>query len=719
MNGKANGSNVRPIERSAEPAAGSVRIEWLDHAGLKCRDARYELGDVNGFFGENGAGKSTFLEALHLLARGEAPGVDATADGIMSLARGREITISAALRMPDGRLAQVSRSWKRDRENKVSQKITSTARPAGGNLAEMKSHLHGILGGMHEAWVTSEILEMSASKLRQRLLRILPKAELDVAKLVPGDCPDWAQPKLCDLNAYEWVDYALRMGSEQLSAAHESVRRLSARLDELGDAWSETESIEPLQKQLQELRRDLLDRKARADAESRVLRAENEVNAAREAVAAAGEGPALDLARASAVEASKALSGLSERVKAIAVARGKIQVPLTDRRAKLAKIKDAPIATEGDVEEARAELMRFTEEQATAKAAIERIDAELRRIGASALDTCPHCGGDLRGFVAEEKKKIEQEREIREGESDFLGTAVEEARALIERRKQGVLRSALEVEIDELESQLAGADLDMSGPDADLERARKADDEAQRALKAAETRDRARARLLGAEENLTKARTDLAAIAYVDDGVDKIEADIAAIEKKVEQLGAENERRKQHADATRDYEMAKETVEALKKWMETFKGIQAHVLATTKAWIEERLQDVMQMKVTLELGDVRGNEDCRFVVDGRSAETLSKGERWTFLAALVVVLAAPSDAAFKPLIIDELEHVSLEFREGFVRAVLDAVKSKRVSQAYLAGCPDTLPEVDGVTVFRLGRGQIERIGDSARSAARA
>jgi hypothetical protein len=185
--------------------------------------------------------------------------------------------------------------------------------------------------------------------------------------------------------------------------------------------------------------------------------------------------------------------------------------------------------------------------------------------------------------------------------------------------------------------------------------------------------------------------------------VDVVHEDIASQERLLVTVGAQAERAAQRevdqgqlADARRWLEGRAALVDAL---AEHERG----VLEVVRARLEEPLTAAVGAPVSIQLTDARGGPTCRIHVGGVDVASISTGERLRFVAALLVVLGRASPAPWRPVIIDGIEAVSREHREAFLARLVAAVEAGDVDQVVCAGCPDVVPEVEGVTVIRLER----------------
>jgi len=335
--------------------------------------------------------------------------------------------------------------------------------------------------------------------------------------------------------------------------------------------------------------------------------------------------------------------------------------------------------------------------------------SSLAEVTDPAIPSCPHCGVDLLEDYA--RLRVERSERVRflEADATVLELVFAETAAKAEALRRGVefadaidRHTTAEGKLSAVKARVEAEGLDLLS----LEDAAQADREAFRILNAAQERFRADREVEAAFKDLAEAR---AALPASNEAVDSaaVETRIRDLEKELARISVTNARRKELEAEQQGIEEFKKQEELRKLWLVRFTEIQTDLVDRARGWLERRLSEGLGgARVEVALSDARGNDDCRLTAGGVDAATLSDGERATFVASLVIALAQASEAAWKPLILDRFEHVSRKFREPFMRAVLDAVKSGRISQSILAGCPDSVPVVDGVDVVDMDAPEI-------------
>jgi hypothetical protein len=692
---------------------------------LKAADFDYELSAATIFIGENGAGKSAVLDALQLLAYGTPPartGLAQTSDGVMRLARGSELSVSAEVEY-DGRRFTVARSWKRGPKGDV-KKTVSTGQPAArGGLREAEVQLTGLLGGFVEAFRPGDMLGLSASKLRERLLSILPKdAGLALKDVVPHDCPPWAKPQF-DPAPAEWVKWALEQGRQALEAERTAVSAAERMLDAYSEGWRGAKPLKPLQDALASLRtlyadvaqRDLVGwQHDKACVEVAELDAKTGPNAPLLPLALLGRAVVVVVR---AAEVARLDRYVAERAQ-IEGARTPLVRDLEDLRAEHG---DVPLATKADLVGLTAEAADLAGEVEALRKEAFSLEAKQQALLSPLLPVCPHCGDSLaEAYLAASNAAYLQQAEVEEA-LDTTCDRLQRLRYRVTQVEAGIERARLEAVLRVYDETLANLDAEEAqtgGPaQSELDRAERESSEALERARAAdlarrkldEAQERAHQRALEWDEIDARIQDAASALNWgeADVTVERVADEIQRREAELARLGAENARAVQLDAAKDEVADGKAKIEAIKLWLDRFTIIEMDLAAQTRGYLEARLTQAFGEQVAVELEDARGNPACRITVGCVDVAVLSGGELVSFLAALIPVLAAASEATFRPLVIDEVEKVSADRREAFLARAVEAYFSGQVDQVLICGCPDTCPEVDGLRVISLGESEAE------------
>lgn len=671
----------------------SRRLVSLYTDGLKAHDRVLTLTPVTLLVGGNGAGKSEVLTALHLLARGRAPGVEATDDGVMRLASGNAVLVRGTF--ADG--AVMSRGWARDEEGKVRRSGTlcgpdgRSALPAGASLAQTLGAIGLALDGASDVWTPDALLTMPEARLRARLLALvggLPEPGPELRGLVPaGDASE--SPDAWRSRALTYLADRLakaRAASRQAQAAH--VAAVEAADDTLAMA-----SIASLQQSLATLRAELADAQALAD-----LR--------RQLAALPAKGPDVDVEglRAEVDAATKVLS---------AAIGAEDEDPATDDDwtrldAAARSLADARRDTDGtadeaDVDLAEADVALAQSADEGARAARDRVVAALAEGRArvallrqpSPVTHCPDCDCDLTAALATlaaaaEGAVADLELVAAEAEAQAAATGVRLrlAREALRRAEWGnacrVLLAEVWPVVERIERGRALARARRAAQ-AEHQAAVDALTDALRTMREAALAVDLRSRI----EAMPPAREP-----------DAIETEIRAVEGLLATAGAVAELK---ARAISTEGEAADAARAVEGWVDALTAVRAwevEALTATRAQLEAPLSASMGAPVAIELVDARGGEACRLTVGGVDVAGLSTGERTRFLGALLVVLAE-NTSGWRVVLLDGIETVSLEYRAELLAALVAAHRAGRVDQVLVAGCPDVVPEVEGVIVVRL------------------
>lgn len=693
-----------------------MRLTKISAKGLKAHDRDFNLdAPVTAIVGENAAGKSSLAEVVHLLVWGRCPGVDATPDGVMSLARGgKEISIRAEATLDDGRVERVTRQWAREKDGSVSQAITTKLGPKGGSLAQQKAYLSNLFGGLlpptkeSDAWDASEFLKLSPAKMRTRLLRLLPATELTTEKIVPAGCPHWAKPQHTDLTPDEWVQFAIAKAGEQIELARSTLASSKEKIaEDIGDAWNGSEPIEPLQAKLAAHRADYRNLRERDLAQRRVDTAKAELDKAK-AEAGADAMPIKD-AQAEQDRVSELVRTVRSTLKDANARIERLNYEHTGitRGLQSPQMKDVEACEQSEVDTAKKELDQFVEEKGKIDAIIEQLKGDLEGYDTPRVTECPHCGGNLAEVWASKRAEIETQLGDRMSELEMLEGVVREAKSLVAVRTDGLNKRRLSADLLRIESEIKTAQEEIdalpkdNGSSISAARLDEMERKARHQFDDAVAKSNATSAVARLEERLKLMESELDVVPEVKRTEQEIERDIKDVERQIAELGAKNERSKQYENAKADIESGERRIEELKGWLAKFQSLQTEIVKRTKGWIEERLSSVVAADVRVELFDARQKPDCRFTVDGIDIGTLNTGRLMTFMAALVVVIASTCDAQWKPIVLDGFERVSKANREAFLRSVLEAVEGGVLSQAIVLGCPDTMPTIDGINVIDL------------------
>lgn len=198
----------------------------------------YNLNDVTYFIGQNGAGKSTILQAIQLALLGYIPGYDKTNAGIMKHSSdGLELSVTATF---DGD-ASITRTWKKD---KSSVKSTVSAVPEGFDPMSLMGEIELPIFNF------GEFKDMTANKLKEWFISFLPKEEFEIdwreyltgelgsrAALLPEDyLEETLNYILEDLSTYQGVDLVKQINAhfkEEQSFQKATAERLQSTLNSM------------------------------------------------------------------------------------------------------------------------------------------------------------------------------------------------------------------------------------------------------------------------------------------------------------------------------------------------------------------------------------------------------------------------------------------------------------------------------------------------------
>ena len=276
-----------------------IKIEWVQHEGLKAHDARRLFTGADVARGVNGIGKTTILDTIRLVITGSTLGIKKTNQDVMSLARpgvDRIRLLLAGLRA-DGRQVVIERRWTRGKRGAVEESIRIDGAELGARDGE--AEIRALFPGLDEVWEPAAIFRETPAAMRARLLALVPPTAIKLEDVVPGDVPKWALPRHTDMGAVAWASFAIEQTDARINKAAADRREEEAVLRRLVDtteveASTDVDTTE-IEATLAALREELtgcsVSRVARAAAERTEAQALARLEAARRAVGAESQIP--------------------------------------------------------------------------------------------------------------------------------------------------------------------------------------------------------------------------------------------------------------------------------------------------------------------------------------------------------------------------------------------------------------------------------------------
>ena len=138
-----------------------MRIKSVHIQGMhNVEDKTYHLSNATYFYGENGAGKSTVLQAIQLALLGYIPGYNKTKEGIFRHANCSKMVVE--LTLDDD--TTIMRSWQRKGRDIVTESSVDDTSDLLGSIELPISNF-------------SEFTSMTANKLKDWFISFLPDAD--------------------------------------------------------------------------------------------------------------------------------------------------------------------------------------------------------------------------------------------------------------------------------------------------------------------------------------------------------------------------------------------------------------------------------------------------------------------------------------------------------------------------------------------------------------
>lgn len=700
-----------------------MRLTKLSTTGLKAHNHALTLSDVTLLVGANGSGKSEAVQAISLLATGEAPGVGKTNDAIMRLARdGGEVGAALEVRGTFDDRTRAARRWERvavTKKGEVTNKVTESATLAGPGQPPSEDAGPAIrlrFGAWSESWRPDDLLGLSADKLRRRLIVLLG----GIGGAIPAELTAQV-PQHDDEDEEEWLTRARGVLADRTTLARAEVRRIESLVASHG--FEPASDKAPVQARLATLRAEVGDAQVLADLRRELADAEALAHATpTEGLALADAQAARDAAEATLTRVRTAWDSYDSRRRAaeslLTEASRRVAAVAAEVRS-LQRKGAAELVDLADLADAEDALARVEADDAAAlstrRAAVGRLDAARARVtvlaAGSPIALCPACHADLGAALAEARAVADQY--ARDAETACLeaeqaattsGARVREARAALERARLGSLaREAMasgwvavmaeawdRFDLDEI---LPPAESLTAAESAVLEtRAAVANAEGRRWL---EEQARAAAGQVAALRSRINTIPPTRAIAEVEDEIRRAEAELVAIGAQLERRAQVEDERGQLVDAGRILTEAQERETRLAAY-------ERSILDGVRDRLEAPLSEAVGAPVTIELTNARGDPTCRIHRGGVDVASISTGERLRFVAALLVVLGRTSQAAWRPVILDGLESIDEDNLGPFLAQMVAAQREGAIHQFLGAGCMARVPNVEGVTVIRLG-----------------
>lgn len=147
-----------------------MKIKYISFTGMHNRDGNYPINDVTYFYGKNGAGKTTILEAIQLALLGYVPSTGKTKQSVIQHARKNNISVRCVLD-DNGTDVTVSRTFVDTGKGVTSSLVVD---PESYNIENIVSELELPIFNFNE------FINMSANTLKDWFINFLPKSDSEI-----------------------------------------------------------------------------------------------------------------------------------------------------------------------------------------------------------------------------------------------------------------------------------------------------------------------------------------------------------------------------------------------------------------------------------------------------------------------------------------------------------------------------------------------------------
>jgi len=186
---------------------------------------------------------------------------------------------------------------------------------------------------------------------------------------------------------------------------------------------------------------------------------------------------------------------------------------------------------------------------------------------------------------------------------------------------------------------------------------------------------------------------------------DEVEAEILAVETELEDATAHNANAAKVREAQSTLARLAASEAALKAWRGRFVEVQTGLVDKARAWFERRYSELLGgASVKVSLSSATDKPECKILVDGIEVRTMCPGHQAFALVMFLLLLSGVRRGGFRFVPIDELERIAMENRPAFLGALQAAKDAGQIDQWIATGCPDSVPEIEGVTVHDMAEG---------------
>jgi len=207
--------------------------------GLKNGNGSFAFNkEITCFFGANGSGKTTILQAIHLLLKGRAPrsiGHASTGKDIIAMSSNGKIQIWGTWSTGE-KLIIVERSWTKSGSS-VKEALSQNIESSCTGVKEQQGLLNLYFGTLPEIWNPEAFFDLSSKKMRGKLLASISSRPVrdvlpQIKNIIGKTLPHWADPTSLEITAETWIHSVIKESDDRIRESQAEVRSCNRQLDE-------------------------------------------------------------------------------------------------------------------------------------------------------------------------------------------------------------------------------------------------------------------------------------------------------------------------------------------------------------------------------------------------------------------------------------------------------------------------------------------------------